>query len=252
LVHTSFGTQLNQCATSAQEVGQEGAATAFKEAVLLGWAHDGGMLLPELLPAVDSNQLAAWRKLTYPALCEAVLRLFMSGDDLPDLQQICERAFSTFGVDEVVKVVQLPAQSDQPFYLLELWHGPTLAFKDLGMQVLCQALQSLLTQNGAKGRRTVLVSTSGDTGPSALAAVRDAPALHCVVLYPIGRVSRVQEAQLLCERHAANTTVVACEGTSDDMDIPCLEVRHFLSIYSSTKSDKCSALYTVRFKRVLW
>jgi threonine synthase len=232
--------------------GSGGRSYSFQEAVLLGWAHDGGMLLPELLPAVDSNQLAAWRKLTYPALCEAVLRLFMSGDDLPDLQQICERAFSTFGVDEVVKVVQLPAQSDQPFYLLELWHGPTLAFKDLGMQVLCQALQSLLTQNGAKGRRTVLVSTSGDTGPSALAAVRDAPALHCVVLYPIGRVSRVQEAQLLCERHAANTTVVACEGTSDDMDIPCLEVRHFLSIYSSTKSDKCSALYTVRFKRVLW
>jgi threonine synthase len=229
--------------------GSGGRSYSFQEAVLLGWAHDGGMLLPEVVPEVDSKQLAAWRKLTYPALCEAVLRLFMSASDLPDLKQICEHAFSTFGVEEAVKVVQLPAQSDQPLYLLELWHGPTLAFKDLGMQVLCQALQSLLTHNGAQGRRTVLVATSGDTGPSALAAVRDAPALHCVVLYPIGRVSRVQEAQMLCERHAANTTVVACEGTSDDMDIPCLEVRY---VYNSiVPSNQNSTLHGVSSKRLL-
>ncbi|KAG5180030.1 tryptophan synthase beta subunit-like PLP-dependent enzyme [Tribonema minus] len=204
-------------------------AVTFEHAVLSGWAQDGGMLLPERIPKIASATLEQWRELHYGELCEAVLRLFMAEDELPELKDVCSRAFAGFGSDSVVELQQLPgtaeaATATAAIHIAELWHGPSLAFKDLGMQVLCQSLQSLLTRNGSNDTRTVLISTSGDTGPSALQAVTDAPSLHCIVLYPIGRVSRVQEAQMLAQAGAANATVIACEGTSDDMDIPCAQV----------------------------
>ena len=122
-------------------------------------------------------------------------------------------------LQDVITTKKLQAHSP-PLNILELWHGPTLAFKDLGMTVLCEMLDHLLTKDCR--RLTLIVGTSGDTGASALEACRNVACLDCVVLYPLGRVSTVQEGQMLeADQQCDNAHVIAVEGSSDDLDRPC-------------------------------
>ena len=129
----------------------ESAPYSFGDAVLAGWASDGGMLWPETIPRVSPATLHAWRALSYPALAAAILKLFISADDADfthaEVDALCAGAFGRFGSAEVVELSKsLPnsVTGDRSVRVAELWHGPTLAFKDLGMSVLGRVLSHLL------------------------------------------------------------------------------------------------------------
>jgi threonine synthase len=202
---------------------------SFGDAVLAGWAEDGGMLWPTCVPQLDRGQLRRWAKLAYPELCAEFLKLFLPTDDRDishaELDSLIGGAFSSFGSREVVKVHPLPqrlAPGARPLQVAELWHGPTLAFKDLGMSVLGRVLNHILTRR--RQRMTLVVGTSGDTGSSAIEAVRGLPRIQIVVLYPLQKFSAitpVQERQMTSVAEVEpNVHVVGVEGSSDDLDVP--------------------------------
>ena len=121
----------------------------FPEAVLAGWADDGGMLWPTAVPKLSGDTLRAWASLSYPQLCAAILKLFVAPDEPEmtpaDIDAITASAVATFGSKQVVEFQALQLSADSPHLLVaELWHGPTLAFKDLGMSVLGHVLSHLL------------------------------------------------------------------------------------------------------------
>ena len=177
--------------------GEDARIYGFGDAVLAGWADDGGMLWPTHLPHIDAAKLQSWATKTYPQLCADFLKLFVPSDD-PDmthseLDELVSGAFSAFGIHDVVEVRPLPSS----LHIAELWHGPTLAFKDLGMSVLGRVLSHLLARR--QQRLTLLVGTSGDTGSSAIEAVRGLPRISIVVLYPLqsfSSITPVQERQM--------------------------------------------------------
>ena len=181
------------------------------------------------MPQVDASTLKAWSTLSYPGLCTAFLRLFIPAADVTDseLSAIVSEALASFGDAEVVKLqtVDGPANRDGcTTHVLELWHGPTLAFKDLGMQILVKFLKWFLARR--KEAITLLVGTSGDTGSSAIEAVRGLPNVDIVFLFPCcGRISAVQERQMTSVSELEpNVWCVGVEGTSDDLDVPMEEV----------------------------
>lgn len=186
-----------------------------------GQAPDGGLLMPERIPDV-SERLASWRGLAYPALAFEVLRLF--ADDLPeaDLRALVERSYActaASGADgggghgfDSPDVAPL-ADAGGGLYLLELFHGPTLAFKDLALQLLGNLFDYELARSGET--LNVLGATSGDTGSAAIAALRGKANVRVFILFPEGRTSRLQELQMTTAPDA-NVHCLGIEGTFDD------------------------------------
>ncbi len=184
------------------------APISFTEAVMMGLATDGGLLLPEKLPTVDAATVAAWRNLSYPELACAVLSLFI--DDIPpaDLKDLIRRSYATFNHPEVTPLVK---QGD--CHILELFHGPTLAFKDVALQLLGNLFEYLLKKSG--GRMNILGATSGDTGSAAIYGVRGKERINIFILHPYKRVSPVQELQMTTVTDP-NVFNIAVRGTFDD------------------------------------
>eukprot|EP00962_Isochrysis_galbana_P018222 scaffold5250_cov102-Isochrysis_galbana.AAC.2 len=216
--------------------GRKRRSYTFSEAVLLGWAPNGGMFWPESVPHLDPATLREWAALPYASLCAELLKLFISGDKemtASDIDSICHGTFERFGSASTVEVRPLSVPSaagrsssggfDDGYHVCELWHGPTLAFKDLGMAVLARTLGHLLRKRGE--RLTLLVGTSGDTGSAAMEAMRGmGDVVRMVVLYPLQGYSAItptQEAQMAAvppgEPHIH---LVGVEGSSDELDVP--------------------------------
>ncbi len=183
------------------------APMPFTRAVLTGLAPDGGLLLPETFPDV-SAELDAWRQLSFTALAQRILRLYV--DDIPgaDLDAIVADAFATFDDPAVVPLVDLGE-----LQVLELFHGPTLSFKDVALQVLGRLFEYILDRTG--GRLNIMGATSGDTGSAAIHGVRGRASLSIFVLYPNGRTSRLQELQMTTVPDA-NVHCLAIDGSFDD------------------------------------
>ena len=179
----------------------------FLDAVMTGLASDGGLLLPASLPDV-SGKLAAWKDLSYQELAFEVMRLFAT--DLPpaDLKALIEKSYSTFRVPEVAPVIPVDG-----FHVLELWHGPTLAFKDIALQFLGNLFEYILQKRG--GRLNILGATSGDTGSAAICGVRGKKNIRIFIMHPKGRTSPVQEKQMTSVLDD-NVFNLAVEGTFDD------------------------------------
>ena len=198
---------------------------SFAEATLNGWAPDGGMYWPTTIEPVPHETLVAWGGLSYPRLCEEVLKCFIPADcediSRADLASIVSAAFGAFGTNSVLKVQPLQ-DGEGELHVVELWHGPTLAFKDLGMAVLGRVLRHLLYRR--RERLMLLVGTSGDTGSSAMEAVRGLAGIDILVLYPLqgfSSISPVQEMQMTAVAEAAsNVHLMGVEGSSDDLDVP--------------------------------
>lgn len=184
------------------------APVAFSEAVALGLAPDGGLFLPESLPDV-SPRLAAWRNLGYTELCAEFLRLFAT--DIPEeaLSRMVRQAYGTFTHPEIAPLRKL----DNGLYVLELFHGPTLAFKDFALQLLGHLYEHQCARTG-RGIN-VLGATSGDTGAAAIHGLLGKPKTAIFILYPDGRVSPLQERQMACTG-AANVHALAVDGSFDD------------------------------------
>jgi threonine synthase len=181
----------------------------FADTLLAGLASDGGLYVPETWPALpDDEVLDACR--AYAEVAVAVLTPFV-GDDISvaELTAMCAAAYATFRHDAVVPLVQVAP--DQ--WLAELFHGPTLAFKDVALQLVGRLFDHVLRQRGE--RVTVVGATSGDTGPAAIEGVRLSDRVEIVMLYPRGAISEVQRRQMTTI-DAPNVRAVAIEGTFDD------------------------------------
>ena len=195
----------------------ESLSCSFEDAICSGYAPDGGLYVPEKLPAVTAEMLQEWVPLSYPQLAAAVLRLFIAPQEVSDndLLQICTSAFEGFtDPDHAVPVVKVGS-----LYIAELFHGPTFCFKDLGMRGVINLLSYFVLKR--KRPITLLVSTTGDTGPAALQAVSDVanPLLTIVVHYPNDQISDFQRKQLTTIV-SPYIRVVAFQGGGDDMDRP--------------------------------
>ena len=185
------------------------APIGFAEAVMMGLATDGGLLVPASPPRLDDDTLRAWAKLRFQDLALEVMTPFV-GDAIPraDLADLIERSYATFSHPEVTPVVRLGDQ-----WLLELFHGPTAAFKDVALQFLGNLFEYLLERDG--GRLNIVGATSGDTGSAAIAGVRGKARIQIFILFPDGRVSPIQERQMTTVLDP-NVHTIAIRGTFDD------------------------------------
>jgi threonine synthase len=182
----------------------------FDDVLLAGLAEDGGLYLPEQWPAFGADDLRAMRGLSYSDLAVRVMTPFLGGRIAEaDFAAIVDESYRDFGHQAVTPLVQL----ESSLWLMELFHGPTLAFKDVAMQLLGRLFDHVLKQRGE--RVTIVGATSGDTGSAAIEACRDREAIEMFILYPHGRVSEVQRRQMTTV-DAANVHTIAVEGTFDD------------------------------------
>ncbi len=182
----------------------------FAGVLLAGLAEDGGLYVPEAWPRLSLADLRGLRGLPYHELAARVMAPFV-GTCIPfaTLQAMCRDAYAGFGHPAVVPLVQL----DASLWAQELFHGPTLAFKDVAMQLLGRMFAYVLEQQNQ--RVTIVGATSGDTGSAAIEACRDRPGIDVVILHPQGRTSEVQRRQMTTVG-ARNVANIAVDGTFDD------------------------------------
>ncbi|WP_299623616.1 threonine synthase [uncultured Tateyamaria sp.] len=185
-------------------------ALSFEEAMLSGLARDGGLYVPETIPTLDPATIAAMEGQSYEQIAYTVMRPFV-GDTFSDeeFRACIDRAYAGFGHAARAPMVQL----DQGHFLLELFHGPTLAFKDFAMQLIGQLFQTALARRG--DRVTIVGATSGDTGSAAIEAFRGLDNVDVFILYPHGRVSEVQRRQMTTPTES-NVHALALDGDFDD------------------------------------
>lgn len=185
-------------------------ALSFSDVLLAGLAEDGGLYLPETWPSFSLSEWQAMRGLPYPELAARVLAPFV-GDDIDEstLRRLCAQAYAGFDHPAIVPLTQV----EDGLFVQELFHGPTLAFKDMAMQVLGQLFEHVLTQRDS--HVTIVGATSGDTGSAAIEACRGRKRLSVVILHPKGRTSEVQRRQMTTVLDS-NITNLAVEGTFDD------------------------------------
>jgi threonine synthase len=197
---------------SMQYVSTRGKAPRldFEETMLAGLARDGGLYLPESWPTMDARAIAALAGLPYEEVAFRVMRPFV-GDTFgeAEFRDIIARAYAGFGHVARCPLVQVGAND----WLLELWHGPTLAFKDVAMQLIGQMFETVLTRR--RQRVTIIGATSGDTGSAAIEAFRGREAARVYILFPEGRVSEVQRRQMTTPWEG-NVQALAVAGDFDD------------------------------------
>jgi len=188
----------------------EAPALSFSDALLAGLARDGGLYVPQSWPTLSASQIAAFSGKPYAEVAKAVISPFV-GDAIPAraLDLMIADAYAGFRHPAVAPLVQL----EPGRFVLELFHGPTLAFKDVAMQLLARLMDHVLAARG--GRATIVGATSGDTGSAAIEAFRHSDAVDVFILYPHKRVSEVQRRQMTTV-NAANVHAIAVEGTFDD------------------------------------
>ena len=189
----------------------EPAPLGFEDIMLAGLARDGGLYLPAEWPRFSTAEIAAMKGLSYVDLAFRVMRPFV-GDtfDEATFRRLIAEAYASFETPEVAPLKPL---GDSGLHLLELFHGPTLAFKDVALQLLGRMLDHTLT---ARNRHATIVgATSGDTGSAAIEAVRDRRTIDIFMLFPHGRVSEVQRRQMTTVL-APNVHNIAIQGTFDD------------------------------------
>ncbi len=183
------------------------APIPFQDAVMMGLADDGGLLIPESIPA-DPDRLESWRTLEYNDLAFEVLRLFATDIPQSDLKGIIAKSYG-----ESFDPAVAPTVPVGELFVLELWHGPTLAFKDVALQLLGNLFQYILQRRG--GRVNILGATSGDTGGAAIAGVRGRPGMDIFMMHPHDRVSPIQYRQMTTVLDD-NVHNIAVKGSFDD------------------------------------
>ena len=184
-----------------------GALTAIRR----GIAPDGGLYLPESLPVLNLDQILALAPLSYPERAETLLALFLPELDRTQLRSMLDLAYGPQWDTPHIA----PIRAFDKLAFLELWHGPTCAFKDLALQLLPYLLTAAAAHAGSTAEIVILVATSGDTGKAALAGFADVPGTRIIVFYPQQGVSSVQERQMVTQA-GGNVHVIAVQGNFDD------------------------------------
>ncbi len=185
-------------------------AQSFEEVVLTGLAPDGGLYIPESLPVLSLEQIRSWRTLSYQALAFEIIRLF-TGDSISEveLRDIIEQSYANFSHPDIAPLVPLKDNE----WVLELYYGPTLAFKDFALQLLGRLLDHFLARR--RQRVAILGATSGDTGSAALEGCKHCEYVDMFILHPHNRVSEVQRRQMTSIQ-GDNINNIALEGNFDD------------------------------------
>ena len=215
---------------------------SFEEAMLTGLARDGGLYLPETWPAMSEAEIADLAGRSFEEVAFRVMKPFI-GDAFSDeeFRGIIDRAYASFGHDLRCPLVQVGPER----WVLELHHGPTLAFKDVAMQLIGQLFEFALKRRGE--RVTIVGATSGDTGSAAIEAFRGLDAVDVFILYPHGRVSEVQRRQMTTPSEA-NVHALAVEGDFDDCQAA---VKAMFNDFDFRDGMKLAAVNSINWARVL-
>ena len=193
-----------------QSTRSEGTKVTASRAILKGLADDGGLFVPVNIPKLDVS-LEDISKMTYQETAYEVMKLFFTDFTENELKTCIERAYdSKFDTKEIAPLVK---KSDA--YYLELFHGATIAFKDMALSILPHLLTTSAKKNNIKNEIVILTATSGDTGKAALAGFADVEGTSIIVFYPKNGVSKIQERQMVTQK-GANTKVVGITGNFDD------------------------------------
>lgn len=212
----------------------------FKQAVMMGLATDGGLLLPQSYPQITAQQLEEWRKLSYPELAFEIISRFI--DDIPAaaLKSLIDRSYATFTHPEVTPVLR-----QDGVFILELFHGVTLAFKDVALQFLGNIFEYILEERGEK--LNIIGATSGDTGSAAIHGVRGKKGINIFILHPHGKTSPVQALQMTSVTDD-NVHNIAIHGTFDD----CQDmVKAFFNDLEFKEKYSLGAVNSINWARVL-
>lgn len=214
----------------------------FEAVLMAGLARDGGLYVPESWPQIAAGAI---RSLAGQSYVEAASRIMtpLAGETVAgeNLSAIIANAYAGFSHQAVAPLVQL----DSNLWLLELFHGPTLAFKDLAMQLLGQMMDRALTHSGE--RATILAATSGDTGAAAVEAFKNREAIDLFVLYPDGRISEIQRRQMTTSG-AGNVHPIAVRGTFDDCQSI---VKSLFADLDFRDSARLSAVNSINWARIM-
>jgi threonine synthase len=212
----------------------------FSEAVETGLAPDGGLFLPESLPDI-SGKLTAWEKLSYPELAAEFFALFAEEIPAAEWHAMTTQAYSKFDAPDIAPLRRLDDQT----FVLELFHGPTLAFKDFALQLLGLLYKRQVQRDGK--HLAVLGATSGDTGSAAIHGCMGQDGITIFILYPQGRIAPLQERQMACTG-AANVFAIPVPGTFDDAQRMVKETFGDVAFASRTN---LSAVNSINIARVL-
>ena len=215
---------------------------SFKDAVLAGLASDGGLYVPDHIPEFSMAEIDDMQSMSYPELAYTIISRFTGNSISPeDLERIISDSYSQFRHAAIAPLKQL----DTHTFVLELFHGPTLAFKDFALQFLGRLLEHFM---GAEGKKlTVIGATSGDTGSAAIAGCAGRANMDIFILHPKGRVSDVQRRQMttVADKNVHN---IAIEGTFDDcQDI----VKSLFNDAELRKSHQLTAVNSINWARIL-
>lgn len=225
----------------------------FAQVTLAGLASDGGLYVPEVWPTLTSGEIAELRGLPYAELAARVMQPFVGNSLAPDrLLELCRQAYGRFAHAAVTPLIQL----DERHWLLELFHGPTLAFKDLALQLLGLLFEEFLARDHR--RLTVVGATSGDTGSAAIDALAGRDRVEIFMLHPAGRVSDVQRVQMTTVL-SPNVYNIAVEGSFDDAQAivkrlfsdPAVTARHNLGAVNSINWARLMAQVVYYFAAAL-
>ena len=181
------------------------------QAITQGLAPDGGLLTPAEFPTLSAPDLEALRGMDYPRRAAWVMKLFLEDFTSEELERYARRAYGKFDCPEAAPVKRVDGNT----WCLELWHGPTCAFKDMALQMLPQLLSASLVKNREEKQVCILVATSGDTGKAALEGFKDVDRTRILVFYPRDGVSDIQKLQMATQE-GDNVGVCAVEGNFDD------------------------------------
>jgi threonine synthase len=220
----------------------EAPALGFEDVLLTGLGADGGLYVPEVWPCFSRDDIAAMRGLPYEALALRVLAPFTGGAlSERDLARLLHDAYATFSGPAIAPL----RQTGDDRYILELFHGPTLAFKDFAMQVLARLMDQALARR--RERTAILGATSGDTGAAAVEAFRGRAEIDVFVLFPQGRVSDIQRRQMTTADDA-NVHAIAIEGTFDDAQAI---VKTLFNDRDFRRQHRLSAINSINWARIM-
>ncbi len=225
-------------------ISTRGAAPSlsFGEAMMTGLARDGGLYVPQVVPVMTPAQIAALAGKSYEEIAFEVMQPFLGGffDD-DEFRGLIARAYAGFGHAARAPLVQLAPNH----FLLELFHGPTLAFKDFAMQLIGQMMQAALAKTGE--RITIVGATSGDTGSAAMEAFRGLANVDVFIMYPHGRVSEVQRRQMTTPVEA-NVHALAIDGDFDDAQA---NVKAMFNDFAFRDGVRLAGVNSINWARVL-
>lgn len=224
-------------------------AVSSSTAITCGIASDGGLFVPDEFPQIKKDDLIRFKKHKYQQVAKFILSLFLEDFSEEEINEAVDNVYNdNFDDKDIVPVIKLTDK----LFVSELWHGPTLAFKDIALQLLPQLMEKSISKNNIDEKMLILVATSGDTGKAALDGFCDVKKTNIVVYYPDKGVSDIQYLQMATQE-GENTAVIAVEGNFDDTQNGVKKIFGDISLYNSLlkKGYKLSSANSINWGRLL-